>query len=361
MMKPYQKLLSGVIALLTSLLLTVPAFAAEPTFTDVPTTSPWYDGVEYLAAHSVTVGTGEGRYSPDAPITVRQWAVMLCRLYQKTEALESPGTEFGAACVKEAFQSGWLTAESISAPDTRICRSALYRSAFSAVDLPVYAASLYPEGEALSSLDNYMRLGMEIGLCTETDSPLELVTRGEAASVLFTLLSSDYQISEPPILSHFPIQNEEGVCMNDYLLELQRVPEPILQAFERYGWIYTINFQFLADLSLKYDMTCIGAADYSAKRIYVSEAHATVHEFGHFLDCVLGSPSKSYTFYAEEASATSPFLRDYARTNCREYFADYFVYWLEHYDKPDKAAMMQSLTPKTYQYFSALSQNNWGL
>ena len=79
----------------------------------------------YLAEHGITAGTGEGRYSPDAPITVRQWAVMLCRAYDKSEALASKG-EFGAACLTEAYSSGWLSAEALTAPDTQMCRGAFF-------------------------------------------------------------------------------------------------------------------------------------------------------------------------------------------------------------------------------------------
>ena len=96
-----KKLFPGMIILMMALLLTIPAFAAELEFRDVPTNSPWHESVMYLAEHGITAGTGEGRYSPDAPITVRQWAVMLCRAYDKSEALASEG-EFGAACLTEA-------------------------------------------------------------------------------------------------------------------------------------------------------------------------------------------------------------------------------------------------------------------
>ena len=68
----------------------------------------------------------------------------------------------------------------------------------------------------------------------------------------------------------------------------------------------------LAGLSRRYGTSCTGAADYEEKRIYVSEARATVHEFGHFLDSILGFPSESCSFYEAEAGAASAFLRAYA-------------------------------------------------
>ena len=251
--------------------------------------------------------------------------------------------------------------EALTEPDTRMCRGALFQSAFSVAGLPVYDYILYPDGETLSTYENCLRIGAELGLCPEDAEPLEIVTRGEAAALLHAILTQEFSVDEPPMLTELPIQNDEGVNMNDYLLELRRVPEPILQQFQGKRWVYTVNFQYLADLSERYNMTCIGAASYASKRIYVSQATATVHEFGHFLDGVQGFPSTSTSFYAEEAQPSSAFLRDYAQTNCREYYAEYFAYWLNNHGDAKKAEQMQQLTPKTYEYFTELAANNWVL
>lgn len=359
-MKPFfRKLSVFLLSVCLSMQMAVPALAAENSFSDVPADSPWYEGVEYIAQRRITVGTGEGRYSPNAPITVRQWAVMLCRAFDKNEALEENG-EFGDTCLTAAYRSGWLPVEAIASPDTQMCRGALYQSAFEVIGLPVYDYILYPGGESLTDYENCLRIGVEQGLCPEGTEPRETVTRGETATLLHDILTQEFEINEPPMLTEFPIQNDEGVNMNGFLLELCRVPEPVLQMFQQKGWTYTVNFQYLADLSKRYDMSCIGAADYGVKRIYVSEASATLHEFGHFLDGALGFPSESTSFYADEAQAASAFLRDYALTNCKEYYADYFVYWLECHNDTEKAAQMQEMTPQTYQYFTELAANNWG-
>ena len=89
-----RKVFPGVLALLLTFTLIVPASAAEYGFSDVPADSPWYESVAYIAERGITIGTGEGRYSPDAPITTRQWAVMLCRAYGKTDVLAGDGGNF---------------------------------------------------------------------------------------------------------------------------------------------------------------------------------------------------------------------------------------------------------------------------
>lgn len=59
--------------------------------------------------------------------------------------------------------------------------------------------------------------------------------------------------------------------------------------------------------------------------------------------------------------AASAFLREYALTNSREYFAEYFAYYLTHSDHEEKVEQMRQLTPETFAYFSALSEAGWNI
>ena len=54
-------------------------------------------------------------------------------------------------------------------------------------------------------------------------------------------------------------------------------------------------------------MSCIGATNYSQKTIYLSEASATLHEFGHFLDWTLGIPAEHEQLYLAEAQTWACF------------------------------------------------------
>ena len=53
--------------------------------------------------------------------------------------------------------------------------------------------------------------------------------------------------------------------------------------------------------------TSIGATNYSQKTIYISEASATLHEFGHFLDWTLGIPAEHEQLYLAEAQTWTCF------------------------------------------------------
>ena len=101
----------------------------------------------------------------------------------------------------------------------------------------------------------------------------------------------------------------------------------------------------------------IGATNYSQKTIYLSDASATLHEFGHFLDWTLGIPAKHERLYLAEAQNSG--LRDYAKTNAREYFADSFDYWIAYSGSEKRMETFRNAAPQTWAYFEALEKNNW--
>lgn len=142
--------------------LAIPACAAS-SFADVAPDSPYQECLEYLYEREIIVGTGGSQFSPDAPITVRQWAIMLCRAY----GLEDHGTEageIGLGCVEQCLKNGWLGMTAYEDPGTRLCWAALLESAFSVIDLHVYNYKLYPGGAELSCQENLLRIGRELGL-----------------------------------------------------------------------------------------------------------------------------------------------------------------------------------------------------
>lgn len=348
-MRKYCKKMFATLLILAALAICVVPAGAASGFTDVASDSPWYESVSYLAEQGITNGVGNLRYAPDEMITIQQWAAMLCRAFDGKQE----------NCLAKAYHNGWFSTCAVMAPDSLVCRGELYQSAFAASGVQVYDFVLYPNGKPLSDYENGMRVGAELGICEEDTDPTELVSRGEAAAVLYAVLTRDLQVEVPPMLKEFPIQNEAGVHLNDYLLELKRVPEAVLQKFQREGWTYTIDFEYLSDLSKEYHASCTGATSYAEKRIYVSEAGSTLHEAGHFVHYILGFPDEAEQLYADEAAAAVTFLRDYAMTNSREYFADYFVYYLECADDAQKTEQMERLTPKTFAYFQILKTDNW--
>lgn len=110
-------------AFLLVLSLTVPALAASSAFQDLPETADCYESVMYLAEHEITQGTRNGCFSLDAPVTVRQWAMMLCRAYEvKVEG--GSWSELSQNAVEQSFRKGWLNETALSTPNIQLCRGA---------------------------------------------------------------------------------------------------------------------------------------------------------------------------------------------------------------------------------------------
>ena len=172
-------------------------------------------------------------------------------------------------------------------------------------------------------------------------------------------MTGEFTVAPPPILETIPLNNKEGVHLNSYLLELQKIPEPIRQAFAERGWQYTIDYEYLARLSEERNMSCIGATNYGSRQITVSSAGATVHEFGHFLDELMGFPSQTEGFYQEESGTAAALLRPYALTNEREYFADCFVYWLTYRDNSKKNGGALQRRTKNIRISFGIESQNW--
>ena len=339
----------AVCTLVLALILPTAASAACTRFDDVPESADCYESVMYLAEHEITQGTGNGCFSPDAPVTVRQWAMMLCRAYDvKVEG--SSWSDLSQSAVEQAYRKGWLNETALSAPNIQLCRGALLKSAFAAAKIPVYDSVLYAGGVSLPDHENCIRIGKELQLCGEANTANEIVTRRDAAMLLHAILTRAFTVTAPE--APVTLVNAAGVNINDYLLALRQVPEPMLAAFKVAGWTYRIDFDYISELSKQLNMSCIGATNYSQKAIYISEASATLHEFGHFLDWTLGFPAEHEQLFRAEAAAAP--LRNYAKTNAREYFADCFAYWVKYAENANAISLLQECAPMTYRYMEDL-------
>ena len=351
-MNKRNKIISMLLILVLCFSMSNTAFAAEtPVFQDVSLDSPWYEGVTYAAAHGITSGTGNGCFSPDSNITARQWAVMLCRAYDK-QVEEKPESEFGISQMKRAFDEGWIDVGAMLYPNIGICRRYAYESIFRVEQIPVFSSTLY----ANASEENYfVHIAKENGLCHEEADALDLMTRGEAVQLIYLMQTKNIVVATPDILKTMNVINADGVNLNSFLLELKKVPEPILYEFNAQGWSYHVDREYVKQFSNRVGMECAGCCSYANKSIYVKADYATLHEIGHFFHKLIGFDGISEDLFEKESSAAARVLGTYATTNHKEYFAEVFDYWLRH----DDHSKLEQVAPNTYAYFTALEKGNW--
>ena len=146
------------------------------------------------------------------------------------------------------------------------------------------------------------------------------------------------------------MENRMQCNASKFLLEVRKVPQLILGAFNENGWTFVIDGNYTVNLGRQLGVNCIGATVFGENRIYVSESGATLHEFGHFYDSLLGFPEEHDRLYELEA-AKAP-MSEHAKSSM-EYFAEFFAYWCS--DNTRTLALLKELTPETYAYFEGLS------
>ena len=78
-MKIHKRLITAMAAAVLTVTLAVPAFAAGPTFRDVPASHWAYTAIEKAAGNGMVAGVGDGKYAPNGTITGGQLLAMLTR------------------------------------------------------------------------------------------------------------------------------------------------------------------------------------------------------------------------------------------------------------------------------------------
>lgn len=143
-MKPNKGFITVLMMVLISISLSTFSRAAFDTFSDVPNDSPFHESIFYLAERGIVCGEGNGRYVPDAPVTVRQWATMLCRALGDAAPLN-----YDDDCIRQGYSDGWLEMTAITAPDSDLCRYAIYKSGFAAFGVDLQFTALPERGQAV--------------------------------------------------------------------------------------------------------------------------------------------------------------------------------------------------------------------
>ena len=331
------------------------AYASDNRFTDVDSSSQFSECISYLADKGIMSGTAVGKFSPDSYITVKQFAVAMCRAY----GIETDGNtweEVSRDALMKAYEKGWVSSSVFYADNMNLCRESALESTLIAAKVPVYSSALYDNQDTACSSD-IMRTAANLGLCRKTAKKNDLVTRGEAGYFIYKTLTEKYTVDapKPPV----NMVNSANVNANDYLLKLKGLPEEVTKDFNEQGWTFKIDFDYPAQLGRERGLSCIGVTSYSKKAIFVSDASAIWHEFGHYVEGRLTFPAKHTELFIREAQ--NSILRDYAKSNSNEYFADCFEYYLKNKDNAKNIDLFKSKAPMTYQYLQELEACGWGL
>ena len=332
-----------------SLMLIISVSAADiPAGQDID--SLWQDGSKSVVD---VINEQSGDFDPSETLTVRQWAVMLWQSYGQ-RAVDDPALPCSQAELALTYREGWLDMNIVSKPDADMCRAAVYQSIFAAENVQIYPYEFYEEGIALSAPENYIRVGYENGLCGENVDPYELITVGEAIQILCQTQKSGLRSEPPQIIELWNIHDADENGLEMYLREFQRVPHGVLEEYIQRGWTFQVNSQTVDQFSEELGITCAGMTDYQKKTIYAKSPACVLHEFGHFFHQTLGYPDHVIELYKVEAQSASTVLGDYAQTNPREFFAEFFSYWCSRGGDKSRMHLLEEQAPETFAYFLSL-------
>lgn len=178
------------------------------SFSDVPS-SAWYaDAVTFIAARSITTGTGNGSFSPDAKLTRGDFVVMLMKAYgiaadtdvsnNFSDAGNTYYTGYLAAAKRLGISAG--IGDNLFAPSKEITRQEMFTLLYNALKV-IGRLQESNSGKALTTFSDAGQIASwateaitflaETGTISGNDgkiSPTDLTTRAEMAQVLYKLL-----------------------------------------------------------------------------------------------------------------------------------------------------------------------------
>lgn len=302
------------------------------------------------APSALTTVSSAELYAQSSWLSITEFAVMMCQLFANGKRSEYP--------VDYCIQKGWLD----YSPDEAFRQRTMTRGEFSyyvlkAADVLLYDPVLY--GLPARAPDEMsMQVLKYMGLCGSRYHTTDRISKGEAAMVMAALSQHSHALPVPEILEGLNVVVEEKSVL-PALNCLLDVPAPILDEFQSREWTFVLGSEYLREFSRQHNINASGLTSFANKRIDVSSPASVMHEFGHFLDDVLSFIDQTGDGLKAEILPASAILGDYSTTNTREYFAEFFDYWIYNRDDKKNMAALQEAAPRTYAAFEEIEAAGW--
>lgn len=333
------------------------AFAATTShpFQDVATDAPYANGVQFVYDNNISCGTGEKTFSPERAITFGELSLMLCRMYWPDEEwdVDNATAKVGIDCMGRIVNP-------VISRDERVSNSTAYQALLSCSNAPIYSQKLCEAGIETQS-DDAVYTASQIGLCEESVDSFALLTRGEAAQMIYEASQLDLEMAPPSIVVKLDVtvEDEYKSKCTPFLEEAAKIPAVILDRFEDENWSLTIGNDYILQWEDENDVggSIVGLTVYATNAIYVCNVASVVHEFGHFLHSQLGYPQEIDDLYQKESESAKLVIGDYALTNEMEYFAEFFESWIRASN--DRLQELKTAAPETFAYFETLEASGW--
>ena len=237
-----KKLLSALLSAALCAGMCVPAFAAGPTFTDVPVTHWAYTAVEKASEAGLMNGYADGRFGKNDPITRGQMVQILYNYYGEDCGTNSgfsdvPASAWYAKAVTWASKKGVVSGYSNGTfgPDNQLTREQMVTILYNVADKPETNPSAISQYSDYHQVASYAADGFAwavsnkvvSGTSSTTLSPRGTATRAQVAVILVRYLENvegvkfhEVTIPTQPVQPTAGSQNADGTTNAAYVNSL---------------------------------------------------------------------------------------------------------------------------------------------
>lgn len=338
-------------------------------FRDVPQTHPYFNAVTFMSENHITNGIGNDLYGVNNNITMKQAMIFLYKAFAPEEvktAIDSAKNK-DLEMVSQFKKQGWIDFCGDPAEvnlNMSVSRRSFFEDALEMKGFVLYSDASY--GNVLTDkqgnqYSGAMRLAYQLGL-TDNPAPLDMMTRGEAAQMIYLLSQPGLPAQEmPEVVSKIErLKSEFGSVPDDFAIVMTKVPDKVYKLFNENGWTMVYGTEYMNQYNVAHGTSGIGLCEPSSKTCYVAGRESIIHEMGHALKQPLlkmtgYSDSKVRNIWMQEGAAAATFLRPYANTNDEEFFAELFCHYIENHGNEKWMSQFEKEMPESKKLMDAMN------
>lgn len=346
--------------------MTCTAVAADDfAFSDISNTE-YASAIEWAAENGVVNGTGDGKFSPQSPVTYQQFMSMYLALFFP-EAYEGRDASLGwsDSIMQSAEQAGIITKYEVKNPP-QCTWLEITDKLFEATGLQIYDRTLWgmePESEnglnipetnlVISAAAYHLYDGIDINDWKSTP------TRAETVQMLYQAATRNHEEELPEIVKSFSVKFEgtQKTIPSTVYLALSDVPKKYLDQFVKQGWTMYVVDSDISTVHPEYKNfaeNAAGLTDPNRHEVYIRSnssglSNTVRHEMGHFA-ALITQKCLPQTYYQKEKDALTTLLRKYADKSRDEMFAETFAYIAKNKNSQEAIEQLQAVAPETYTF-----------
>ena len=292
--------------------------------------------VAYLEDAGIVNGDGTSFHS-ERLITVREWCAMLCRADGYT--IDDEWKYASKKYIDYAYEQGWVDYVAYLAPSSKMTVAYTCQSLFQFLNVVVY------DGE-----NGCVELAKKNGLIDQHIKPDTLMTRGDAANILYLALTKNITTNMPKIVDAINIVYDGEYISPSVVSKLEKIPSSILDEFNNDGWTLYIGNKYMKQFFQQVANHYNGITNREKKIIVVDDFDSILHEFGHFLSIQINQDSELKRIYNADCGISMTHTQYYKSTEF-EYFAECFSLYIDGKQINDDLEI--------YSYLNKLEEVGW--